>query len=108
MTAMEPETLYRWVLEYGHYAAQGCLVITAALMVRSRKRALEWTILIGFTAFLAGSLMMHLAQGTVVHLGHFSLGSRSDRQLWQVGRAVSVIGFVTGAAALLLRRVFKR
>ncbi len=106
--AMEPETLYRWLLEYGHYAAQGCLVITAALMLKSRKKTLEWTILFGFTAFLGGNLMMHLAQGTLVHLGQFSIGSRSDRQLWQIGRAVSTFGFLAGAAALMLRKVFRR
>ncbi len=105
---METETIYRWILEYGHYAAQGCLVITAALMVKSRNKALEWTVLAGFAAFLAGTMMMDLAQGTVVHLGQFSFGSRSDRQLWQVGRAVSTFGFLVGAAALLLRNMFRR
>jgi hypothetical protein len=44
----------------------------------------------------------------VVHLGQFSFGSRSDRQLWQVGRAVSTFGFLVGAAALMLRKVFRR
>ncbi len=108
MSVMETETIYRWILEYGHYAAQGCLVITAALMVKSRKKALEWTVLVGFTAFLAGTLMMYLAQGTVVHLGQFSFGSRSDRQLWQIGRAVSTFGFLAGAAARMLSKVFRR
>ncbi len=52
--------------------------------------------------------MMYLAQGTVVHLGQFSFGSRSDRQLWQIGRAVSTFGFLVGAAALMLNKVFRR
>ncbi len=105
---MEPEALYQWILRYGHYVAQVCLLITAALMVKSRKGIAEWAALVGFAAFLVGSLMMHEAGGALVHLGQFNIGSRADRQLWQVGQAISIFGFLTGALALMLNKMFRR
>ncbi len=105
---MQPEALYDWILKYGFYVAQGCLVVAAALMVKSRKGAAELATLIGFTAFLAGSLMMHEARGTLVNLGSFNIGRQATRQMWQVGQAISVIGFLTGALALMLNKMFRR
>ena len=105
---MEPEALYQWILKYGHYVAQVCLLITAALMLKSRKGLAEWTVLIGFAAYLVGSLMMHETKGALVHLGQINIGSRANRQLWQVGQAVSVFGFLTGALALMLNKMFRR
>lgn len=105
---MEPEALYQWILKYGPYVAQAFLVIAAALMVKSRKGVSEFTALIGFAAFLVGSLMMHETKGTLVHIGSFNLGSRDDRQLWQVGQAISILGFLAGSSALMLNRMFRR
>lgn len=105
---MEFETLNQWTIKYGHYVAQICLVITAAMMVKSRKGATEISGLIGFTAFLVGSLMIHETRGALVHLGQFNIGSRTNRQLWQVGQATATIGFLVGAIALMLSRMFKR
>lgn len=105
---MEPETLYRWILDHGHYVAQICLLITAALMVKSRKGIGEITALAGFAAFLVGSLMMHDTRGALVHLGQFSIGSRTDRQMWQVGQTLATVGFLVGALALMLNKLFRR
>jgi hypothetical protein len=105
---MDFEYLYQWILKYGYYVSQICLVITAAMMVKSRKGAFEIVGLVGFTAFLVGSLMMHETRGALVHLGPFNLGSRANRQLWQVGQAVAIFGFLAGAVALMLGKMFKR
>jgi hypothetical protein len=105
---MDFESLYQWVLKYGYHVAQICLVITAAMMVKARKGAFEVAGLVGFTAFLVGSLMMHETKDALVHLGQFNFGSRANRQLWQAGQAVSIFGFLAGALALMLGKMFKR
>jgi cell division protein FtsW (lipid II flippase) len=105
---MEPAALYQWILKYGYYIGQVCLLITAAMMVRSRKGATEWIALAGFGAFLVGSLMMLDTKGALIHLGPINIGSRSDRQLWQVGQALATFGFLTGALSLMLNKLLQR
>lgn len=105
---MDFDSTYKWVLVYGYYAALVMLVITGAQLTRRRSGFLSIVCLLGFVASLAGSLLMMQVRGDLIEFETLVLGSSGNRELWQIGRAMSSIGLFTGSLALMLLQFFRR
>lgn len=105
---MDFDTSYKWVLVYGYYAALVMLIITGAQLTRRRSGFLSIVCLLGFSASLVGSLLMMQVRGDLLEVEAFVLGSSGNRELWQIGRAMSSIGLFSGALALMLLQFFRR
>ena len=95
------DSFYDWLLFYGYYIGQLLIILSFFLLALRTRKILIYITLIGFVLFFIGNIIMLRADSALADLKQTKMDMHRTENIFNIGRSLSSIGFVSSSLSLL-------